>query len=263
MKLYTLTSLLILSLGVSCFASDIKADLQKESYAIGASTGNYVANQIIRQQDIGLKTDIDETIKGFTDALKGKLKLNDDEIITYLNLRVDNLNTLKKAKLASLKKQNLKRGQKYLAKNKTSKDVTQTKSGLQYKVLTKGEGKSVKPESVVVINYKAKLIDGTIFDDTYSRKSPAHLSMINVIEGLKEGLMLMKEGSKYLLTIPSKLAYKEDGLENIPPNSVVIFELELVKVIAPDEFQKMMHEKADIKIEGKDNQKNLKKPIKK
>jgi len=199
----------------------------------------------------------------FLDALQGKLKLNDDEIITYLNLRVDNLNKLKKEKLASVKKQNLKKGEKYLAKNKKSKGVSQTKSGLQYKVLKKGKGKSVKLESIVVINYKAKLIDGTVFDDTYKRKSPAHLSMINIVDGLKEGLMMMKEGSKYTLTIPSKLAYGEDGLENIPPNSVVIFELELVKVIAPAEFQKMIHKKADIKIKSKDNKKELKKPIKK
>ncbi len=249
MKRCVLSLFLVLSFGVS---GDLKTDVQKESYAIGASTGSYVLNQIIRQNKLGLKTDNSMVIKGFKDAIGGKMDLNDDQIISYLNLRADNLNRLKKQIREKIKKENLEKGEKYLAKNKSKKGVMQTKSGLQYEILKKGKGKSVKLESIVLINYKAKLIDGTVFDDTYKRKSPAHLSMINVIDGLREGLMLMKEGAKYKLTIPSKLAYKEDGLENIPPNSVVIFDVELVKVISPGEFQKMMHKKADVKIKKKD-----------
>ncbi len=259
MKKSLLIPVLVLSVGATLFAKEtmkketIKPDIKKESYAIGASTGNYVLNQIIRQDKLGVKTNINEVVKGFQEALLGKLQMNDDEIITYLNLRADNLNKLKREKIAKIKRDNLEKSKKYLAKNRTKKGVIETKSGLQYEVLKKGNGKEVRPESIVVINYKAKLTDGTVFDDTYKRKAPAHLSMINVIDGLKEGLMLMKEGAKYRLTIPSKLAYGEEGLNNIPPNSAVIFEVELLKVMSPNEFQKMMHKSANVKIEKKDS----------
>lgn len=248
MKKCILSLFWVVSLGAS---ESVAVDIQKESYAIGASTGNYVINQVIRQKKLGLRTDNGEIIKGFKDAVNGKLQLDDDQIITLLNTRVDRLNALKKEELKMLRSKSLEKGRKYLADNKSKKGVKKTKSGLLYEVLKEGNGKSVKSESIVVINYRAQLIDGTVFDDTYKRKSPAHLSMVNVIDGLKEGLKLMKEGSKYRLTIPSELAYGEEGLENIPPNSVVIFEIELVKVIAPDEFQKMMHQKADITIDKK------------
>lgn len=97
--------------------------------------------------------------------------------------------------------------------------------------------KGVKPESIVIMNYKASLIDGYVFDDTYARKAPAHLSMINLIDGLKEGLMLMHTGSKYKFYIPSKLAYKDVQMRDIPPNSTLVFEIELLKVLKPGEMK--------------------------
>lgn len=250
MKKCILSSFFILSLGANGYAAGLKADLKQESYAIGVTTGSHILNQVIRQDKLGVKTDIDRLIQGFGDALRGKSTMDDNETISYLNLRADNLNKLQKAKLEKLKKETLEAGKKYLAEHRIKKGVKTTKSGLQYEVLKEGSGGSVQAESIVMLNYQAKLIDGTVFDDTYKRKAPAHLSMINIIDGLKEGLLLMKEGSKYKLVVPSELAYKEDGVADIPPNAVVIFEVELLKVMSPGEFKKMAHQKADVKIDS-------------
>lgn len=255
-KIVTLTPFCVLLLCTDGFATEIKSktvktDVNKESYSIGASTGNYVVNQVVRQKELGLKTNIDEIIKGFTDAFKGKLQLNDEEIITYLNARAENLNILKLEREKQIKKENLEKGKKYLVENKAKKGVKETKSGLQYEVLKKGKGKKVQPESIVVVNYKAQLVDGTVFDETYKRKAPAHLSMINLIEGMQEGLLMMEEGSKYKLTIPSTLAYKEKGVADVPPNAVIIFEIELLKVLAPGEFKEMAHKDANVTVQTK------------
>ncbi len=251
-KKVVMTSFFILFASLNSFANTtktVKTDIKKESYSIGFTTGQHVANQIIRQKELGVETDIEEVLQGFKDAFKNKPKLSDDEIITSLNNRADTLNRLQAQKIAKMKKDNLDKGKKYLAKNRLKKGVKVTKSGLQYEVLkkAKNKGKKVEPSSIVVVNYKASLTDGSVFDSTYKRKMPAHLSMINIIEGLQEGLLMMQEGDKYRFTIPSELAYKEEGVADVPPNSVIIFEIDLVKVMAPGEFKKMMHQKADIK----------------
>ena len=80
------------------------------------------------------------------------------------------------------------------------------------------------------------LVDGKVFDSTYERNEPSHLSMINIIDGLQEGLMLMSEGSKYKLVIPSELAYGNAEMQEIPGGSAVIFEVELTKVLKPGEL---------------------------
>ena len=87
-----------------------------------------------------------------------------------------------------------------------------------------------------MLNYKAYLLDGTVFDETYSAKMPAHLSMINLIDGLQEGLLMMDTGSKYKFVIPSDLAYGNEGMEKIPGGSTVVFEAELLKVLKPGEL---------------------------
>lgn len=233
------------------FSSQLKTDIQKESYSIGASTGNYISNQIYGQIKLGAKVDIDLIVEGFQDALKEKLKLSEKDIITQLNNRAEKLNKSQKAKFKKIQTDNLKKEQDFLAKNAKEKGVVTTKSGLQYKVIKQGKGKKPKAESIVIINYKASLLDGYVFDDTYARKSPAHLSMVNVVDGLKEGLMLMNEGSKVKLFIPSKLGYGSVQMRDIPPNSVLVFEIELSKVLKPGE----MKEKPKFMMMGQDSKK--------
>ena len=215
------------------FSAEMKTQIQKESYSIGASTGSYISNQLFEQSQLGAKSDVEAVIEGFIDALKKKQKLTDEEIITNLNNRADLLNKVAKENFDKALKQNHEKGKKYLAENAKKKNVITTKSGLQCEVISEGKGEKPQKESIVMMNYKASLVDGTVFDDTYARKTPAHLSMVNIIDGLQEGLMLMPEDSKFRLVIPSELAYGDADMRDIPAGSTVIFEIELSKVLKP------------------------------
>jgi FKBP-type peptidyl-prolyl cis-trans isomerase len=110
--------------------------------------------------------------------------------------------------------------------------VKTTASGLQYKVLKEGSGKSPKATDTVQVNYRGTLIDGTEFDSSYKRGEPIEFPLNGVIKGWTEGVQLMKEGAKYQFTIPSKLAYGERGTPGgpIPGDATLIFEVELLKV---------------------------------
>ena len=121
-------------------------------------------------------------------------------------------------------------GTAFLAENAKKEGVKQTDSGLQYKVLKEGTGKSPKATDVVEVNYEGKLIDGTVFDSSYERGEPIEFPLDQVIAGWTEGLQLMKEGGKYEFYIPSDIAYGEAGNAGIEPNSTLIFTVELLKV---------------------------------
>ncbi len=126
----------------------------------------------------------------------------------------------------------LEKGEAFLKENATKEGVKATASGLQYKVLKEGEGKSPKATDTVVVNYKGTLIDGKEFDSSYKRGEPATFPLNRVIPGWTEGVQLMKEGGKCQFTIPSKLAYGERGTPGgpIPPNATLVFEIELISV---------------------------------
>jgi FKBP-type peptidyl-prolyl cis-trans isomerase len=119
----------------------------------------------------------------------------------------------------------------FLDANKTKEGVKVTASGLQYKVLTAGNGKVPTATDKVTVNYVGKLVDGTEFDSSYSGAEPATFVVNQVIPGWTEALQLMREGDKWQLFIPSNLAYGEQGAGGqIPPNATLIFEVELLKV---------------------------------
>ena len=103
-------------------------------------------------------------------------------------------------------------------------------SGLQYKVLAEGNGKTPKATDEVTVNYKGALIDGTEFDSSYKRGKPLTLKVNGVIRGWTEALQMMKAGSRWQLFIPPDLAYGERAMGRIPPNSTLIFEVELISV---------------------------------
>lgn len=125
---------------------------------------------------------------------------------------------------------NKTKGAEFLAANAKKEGVKETASGLQYKVIEAGTGKSPKATDVVEVNYEGKLIDGTVFDSSYERGEPIEFPLNQVIAGWTEGLQLMKEGGKYEFYIPSDLAYGEAGNQGIEPNSTLIFTVELLKV---------------------------------
>jgi FKBP-type peptidyl-prolyl cis-trans isomerase len=125
----------------------------------------------------------------------------------------------------------LEKGEKYLAENGKRDGVKTTASGLQYEVLTAGEGKSPKATDVVLVHYRGTTIDGKEFDSSYKRGEPIEFPLNRVIPGWTEGVQLMKEGAKYRFFIPSNLAYGPRGAgADIGPDETLIFDVELLKV---------------------------------
>src|SRR5712675_1423938 len=122
-------------------------------------------------------------------------------------------------------------GRAFLENNKKNEGITTTASGLQYKVLSQGTGKSPSSANNVTVHYTGKLIDGSVFDSSVQRGQPANFGVSQVIAGWTEALQLMKEGDKWMLYIPYQLAYGERGQGGqIPPYATLIFEVELIKV---------------------------------
>ncbi|MGV3532261.1 MAG: FKBP-type peptidyl-prolyl cis-trans isomerase [Chthoniobacteraceae bacterium] len=123
------------------------------------------------------------------------------------------------------------KGETYLKENGKKEGVKTLPSGLQYKVVKEGSGKSPKATDTVSVHYRGTLIDGTEFDSSIKRGEPAEFPVNRVIKGWTEALQLMKEGDKWMLYIPSHLAYGERGAGGaIGPNETLIFEVELLKV---------------------------------
>ena len=123
-------------------------------------------------------------------------------------------------------------GRAYLLFNARKPDVTVTPSGLQFEVLKSGEGQSPGPTSLVVTHYEGSFIDGRVFDSSLKRGQPAEFPVNGVIPGWTEALQMMQEGDKWRLVIPSELAYGKRGAGGgrIPPDSVLVFEVELIEV---------------------------------
>ncbi len=125
----------------------------------------------------------------------------------------------------------LEKGEAYLQENGKKEGVHTTSSGLQYKVLKEGAGRSPKATDTVKVNYRGTLLDGTEFDSSYKRNQPIEFALNQVIPGWTEGVQLMKEGAKYEFVIPSKLAYGRRGAGGvIGPDETLIFEVELLSV---------------------------------
>ena len=126
----------------------------------------------------------------------------------------------------------LEKGQAYMAENAKKEGVKTTASGLQYKVLQEGTGKSPKATDTVLVHYRGTLLNGTEFDSSYKRNQPIEFPLNGVIPGWTEGVQLMKEGAKYQFVIPSNLAYGRRGTPGGPigADETLIFEVELLKV---------------------------------
>lgn len=233
-KLYTsvvLSALLMLSFSACNGDKEIKkektitTEKDKAGYSIGIQIGKQIAPT---------KAAIDEEalIMGITDALNGtKLKLTDDEVRKTMQALGAKMQAEAMEKRKASLDVNKKAGAEFLAANKEKEGVVTLASGLQYKVITKGSGKTPTAEDTVETNYKGNLIDGTEFDSSYKRGQSVSFPVKGVIKGWTEALQLMSEGSVWELYIPSDLAYGEKGAgQTITPNSTLIFQIELIKV---------------------------------
>jgi FKBP-type peptidyl-prolyl cis-trans isomerase FklB len=207
-------------------ASDpaLKNQKDKLSYTIGVSTGKNLKKQFV---DI----DLDMMMKGLKDGLSGgKTLLTGKEMDEVMKALQNDMAARRKDITKALAEKNKKEETTFFAENKKKEGVKTLPSGLQYKVLKEGKGKSPKVTDTVLAHYRGSLLDGTEFDSSYQRNEPATVDLKYVIKGWTEAIPLMKEGAKWQLFIPAALAYGENGGGLIEPNAALVFEVELISV---------------------------------
>lgn len=192
----------------------------------GYGIGLQIGQQLISS---GLDVEPEAVVKGIFDVL------NQNEPALDINTVTNALQELQqRAEAAQLEafKALEEEGKAFLAENKKHAAVKETASGLQYEILTEGTGKVPAKTDKVRVHYTGSLIDGTVFDSSVKRGTPAEFPVTGVIAGWVEALQMMPVGSKWRLTIPHNLAYGERGAgASIPPFSTLVFEVELLDIV--------------------------------
>lgn len=211
---------------IAAEVTSLENDNDKISYAVGMNIGN-----MLRAQEFNL--DLDKVVAGLSATFQGQQGLMSE---SEMGLVLNNLNRQLQEKAmeeqAAKAEENLQNGKEFLAANAKAEGVETLESGLQYKVVVKGEGASPTLEDTVRVHYRGMHIDGTEFDSSYKLGQPAEFKVEGVIPGWVEVLQLMHVGDKLQVTIPPELAYGETGAPPvIEPNSVLLFELELVEIV--------------------------------
>jgi FKBP-type peptidyl-prolyl cis-trans isomerase FklB len=200
------------------------------SYALGMT----LAHNMMQQ---GLDTNVAD-IDTYTQAIKD-LQYGHPTLLTMQEAQEtlagyeQEFRSIQMKKRAELTAKNKAAGEAFLATNKNNPGVITLPDGLQYLVVSNGDGEMPTAASTVTVNYRGSLVDGTEFDSSYKRGQPATFPVTGVIRGWTEALQLMKVGSKWKLFIPSDLAYGPQGNRGIPPNSVLIFDVELLNIKSP------------------------------
>ena len=224
--------IVLLMIAISCTSSEKVVEtpqltdyMDTVSYSVGVDIG-----KSFRLQEMDINPDV--MARGLSDAFSDKeTALTDEEIqSTLINFRQEFQQ--KQREIAQRKAQETAVAEEsYLAESASKEGVVSLPSGLQYKVITPGDGPSPLTTDKVKVHYKGSLADGTIFDSSYDRGQPTSFTVSGVIKGWTEALLLMQVGSKWELTIPSKLGYGTRGSGGtIPPNSTLLFEVELLAI---------------------------------
>ncbi|MCG7531987.1 FKBP-type peptidyl-prolyl cis-trans isomerase [Psychrobium sp. MM17-31] len=197
---------------------------QRASYGVGRNMGEQLAANPFEGIDISAVQ------QGLADAFaKEASKVSVDD----LNEAFKEINERMQAAAAEKAKVMAAEGEKYLEENAKREGVTVLPSGLQFEVITEGDGEKPTADSTVRTHYHGTLIDGTVFDSSYDRGQPAEFPVGGVIKGWTEALQLMSVGSKYKLHIPHNLAYGEQGAGGaIAPFSALVFDVELLEIIS-------------------------------
>ena len=199
----------------------------RNSYAVGMMYGT-------RWKQQGIDVDYNWLVRGLKDAQSGGPTLmTEQEMGSTLNEFQREIGAKQEKKRQEMAEKNKKDGDAFLAENKTKPGVVTLPDGLQYIIITNGSGATPMMNDTVTVNYRGTFIDGKEFDSSAKAGHPAQFPVGNVIRGWTEALMQMKAGSKWQLFVPSELAYGERGRSGIQPNSVLIFEIELLSIEHP------------------------------
>ena len=224
---FAMALLLPVGAGAADNPDDLVLETEKDklSYSIGLDLGGYLGN-------MKEKLDMDVLKKGLDDGFSGaEPKLSPEEIAVVQQAFAAEMQAEQEAKAAEMLAANLAAGQAYLEENKKKDGVMVTESGVQYEVISEGDGPKPTAEQTVKVHYVGTLVDGTEFDSSVARNEPAVFPVGQVIPGWSEAVQLMPVGSKYRVVIPSELAYGEQGAPPvIEPNSVLVFEIELLGI---------------------------------
>ncbi|MBD3418924.1 MAG: hypothetical protein GF398_02280 [Chitinivibrionales bacterium] len=203
----------------------MESRIDSVSYCLGQDIGNSL-------KQFGSHIDLHIFLQGVKDNLEEqdpRIARDDQAALMQAFLAQQRQEQQAQSKIEGAKAE--KEGASFLEENKAKEDIMTTESGLQYKVIKKGEGPKPALEDKVTVHYKGALLSGKEFDSSYKRNEPAQLSVGRVIPGWQEGLQLMSPGAKYQFFIPPELAYGERGAgQQIPPNSTLIFEVELISI---------------------------------
>jgi len=205
-------------------ASKDKQNFDKNSsYALGLNVGAGLRDGLNADS---VSPDFNEFMKGMRDGILGKnprfsLEEARSKIETAFNAITEQKNA-----------ENKQKGIDFLAENAKKPKIKITDSGLQYEVIVEGKGKQPTEKDTVKVHYEGRLIDDTLFDNSYERQEPITFALPDVIPGWSEGLQLMTEGSKYKLYIPYEIGYGAFGYGPIPPYSTLIFTVELIEIVS-------------------------------
>lgn len=219
---------------LSAIAADFKTDEEKIAYAIGTQIGGTLQNNV----NGPIQLDEKFVFEGISDVLNNKEpQLSAEEMNSVMQAFAQKAQDYAQKKAQEAASKNQAEAEKLLAENKKKEGVKVTDSGLQYRVITQGEGKKPTAEDTVKVHYKGTFADGSTFDSSYDRGQPVNFPLKGVIKGWTEGLQLMPVGAKYEFVIPAELAYGPRGPGNIGPDRALIFEVELLD-IKPQEAPK-------------------------
>lgn len=209
---------------LNAWATELETDKQKLGYIIGMDIGKSLREQ-------GADVELDSLIDAIRSTFNGEeLAMTTEEAAAVRQAYIQKRQAAQQAESAAAGAANLAEGQKFLAENKMKEGVQTTDSGLQYKVMTMGDGAKPTATQTVKVHYRGTLLDGTEFDSSYARNEPISFALNRVIAGWTEGVQLMPVGSKFMFYIAPELAYGEGGGGPIPPNSTLVFEVELLGI---------------------------------